>query len=148
MYSTEKAYNIGFGMMGYGYLWRNCTENSTPEEFTNALLDMARTIWRNNKEFCVVSTPEYETAVAVYDIKEKCYRVAGYMTKIDKTNKICVMWKKYRFINNNKNWQTSKTCKSVSNMYAEFIGIADKEAINLIGEKNKVLNIQVIKVNE
>lgn len=148
---------IEFGMKNYIIYWADKTPEASNDEHKKALDSVIYNMQQNcgyqtkDKkrlgEFCIVVTPEYKVAIAVYDIEKQCYRIAADIVCFDNSKtQTNIIWKKFRFINGTDTWKKNKngSYKSIKGIKARCIDIADEEAIALIGDENKILETENI----
>lgn len=149
MYNVEKAYHIEFGMMGYGAYIDNLDRTASPAKYKAAACKLMNAIKNNNNEFCIVISPDYKTCIATKT--EGSWQIVANICSCEEQTRSVnqIVWKKYRVINGadksdifyvgDPKKKDKWTWKSFKNVKAECIGIADEQAIKLIGEDNPLI---------
>lgn len=144
---------IEFGIMNYALLWDNKPMDCSNEEHKKSLDSIIKQLVNQgveNPTICIVASPEYRIAIAVYDFDKQCYRIAANLVGLIGETATNIMWKKYKIINRTHQWKKNKngSMKSIKGIKAQCVGFADEEAITLIGNENKVLEIEKTYIKE
>ena len=145
--------NIEFGIMNYALLWDNKSMNCSNEEHKKSLDSIIEQLANQgveNPTICIVTSPEYRIAIAVYDFDKHCYRIAANLVGLSGETATNIMWKKYKILNHANQWQKNKngSMKSIKGIKAQCVGFADEEAISLISNENKVLEVEKTYIEE